>query len=430
MSDHADHQPRLVFNCDAASQDMVTEMDEHERRRLAGSSNIDPERTGLNRVLLGDPEGPKAALKAFVEKGVCPPSRRARRPYLRIVLGASNTYFRPEDPLAIGTWDDARLEAWVDLAMAALKAEFGDDLVHVSLHLDEDTPHIHALVAPTYLKKPRRVDRKRPGETDEAFAQRQEKAAADPGVPTIGRASHPVFRLKGAFATLRAAFGRHFAALGIHPGVARRDGAPKPKTTRQWVNAEADRLRQRGARMAVKDARLAERNAEITRMEAHLRVPQAELDGAFDEIADLKEAAVRDAYVMVEAREAQLRETFRKQVDELCANVKRWIEPLKALREEAVAETGLLRRVKEALEAAPLKQIKEVRASLHRAETQGYDPGRLGKLQRDQDVERLKPYRAALAKKIADLETEEQPKKGQGSGVEVNLLGEELGGPL
>jgi len=182
--------------------------------------------------------------------------------------------------------------------------------------------------------------------------------------------------------------------------------------------------------MAEREAHLADREAGIARMEAQLRVREIDLDGAFDEIADLKEAVVRDAYAMVEVREAQVRETARAQVDDLYATVKRWMEPLTTLHKKAVAETGLLQRVRAALATAPSQKIREVRAALHRVEVQSYDPGRLGQMQRDQDAERLKQYRSSIAKMTARLEREEHPEDRQGSGVTLDLPGEERGGPV
>ncbi|MCB5200522.1 plasmid recombination protein [Loktanella sp. TSTF-M6] len=367
------NQSFLVFNCEPASADMVTDMDIHEIKRVADSSNIDPARTCLNRVLFGNPAGPKAALADFYKAGVKMPSRRARLPYLRIVLGASANFFRPDAPGQIGTWDAARLEAWLDVATTALKREFGADLVHVSLHLDEDTPHLHVLVAPTYLRKPRAVDRRRKGEADAAFAARKAKVAASPGVRTVGRASHPTLRLEGSFEVLRQALGRTFAALGIHPGYPRTQDDPKPKTTRKWVNEEAARLKAR----------------------------HAELDAAFIEIADLKDAAVLEARAQERARAdliiAETVSGLQKRVADLEAIIANYLRPLKLLLKDAAAERGLLRRIRQALPDVPDKKIKEVRAALERVDYQTYREGQFGQMQRAQDAETLRPYRRAVA---------------------------------
>lgn len=361
-------QSFLVFNCEPASADMVTDMDAHEIKRVAEASNIDLARTCLNRVLHGNTAGPKAALADFYKAGAKKPSRRARLPFLRIVLGASSNFFRPDAPEQIGTWDDMRLEAWLDVAMVALKQEFGTDLVHVALHLDEDTPHLHVLVAPTYLRPPRAVDRRKKDETDAAFAARKAKVAVAPGVRTVGRASHPTLRLAGSFEALRQAFGRAFAALGIHPGYPRTKDDPKPKTTRAWVIEEGARLKAR----------------------------HAELDAAFAKIADLKEAAVLDARAQERARAdrmiAQAVDGLHKQVAHLEKVIVTYLRPLKALCAEAAAERGVLRRIRQALGAVPDAQISQVRAALQRAEIQEYQDNPFGQMQLKKDTQTLKTY--------------------------------------
>lgn len=64
------------------------------------------------------------------------------------LLTASPEYFRPHDPSAAGTWDEMRTEMWARRAVEWLKSRYGDNLASAVLHLDEATPHIHALVLP------------------------------------------------------------------------------------------------------------------------------------------------------------------------------------------------------------------------------------------------------------------------------------------
>lgn len=65
-----------------------------------------------------------------------------------VFLGASPEYFRPEGGPA-GTWDEARLQAWLRPAVESLRREWGpDNVVSAYLHLDEATPHIQAIVVP------------------------------------------------------------------------------------------------------------------------------------------------------------------------------------------------------------------------------------------------------------------------------------------
>ena len=92
---------------------MISSLDRHCLvREPDGSSNIVTERSHLNRILEGHEDGLTASLKALYASGVKKPTAQAEKPYLRIVLSASTEYFRPGDPVAVGTWDADRLAAW------------------------------------------------------------------------------------------------------------------------------------------------------------------------------------------------------------------------------------------------------------------------------------------------------------------------------
>lgn len=246
----------LVYNVEPASPSMIRSLDRHcVRREPDGTSAIDPARSHLNRVLVGSERGVLASLDAFYRDGVQRPTQQAESPYLRIVVSASAGYFRPDDPDAAGTWDEERLNAWVDATIAQLRAEHGDDLVHVELHLDEDTPHIHAVVAPTYTKKPRTPGRRKRNETEEEFEARKAAALAADGVRTVGRASHPELSKPGSFQRLRERMALSVDHLGIEYGEDRH-GKADAKTTRQWVKEQAAELRDRQKRLDVRETRL------------------------------------------------------------------------------------------------------------------------------------------------------------------------------
>ena len=361
-------QAFLVFNCEACGIEGVSAMDKHERLRICAASNIDPTRTHLNRTLHGNPDGPATALDDLYTSGVLPPARQALRPFLRIVMGASSVFFRPDEPDKIGTWVPERLQTWLTVALAALRTRFGDDLVHVSLHLDEDTPHLHILVAPTYMNKARKVDRRRKGETDAAFAERKAAADADPGKRTVGRASHPTLKLQNSIATLRSAFGSDFAHLGIHPGHPRGPDDPKPKTTRQWINEERARLERERA------ALVAERAA----------------------IPRLKEAAVRQAFAEVHAFYRAEIAALRKKFTDLKVALTTWMTPLIALRDEAAAEAGLAFRIRQAFKGKPDVEVAAVRSALLRLEVADRDGSEPDAVQRATDEDLLAPYRALM----------------------------------
>ena len=248
--------PKLVYNIEPASPSMISSLDRHCLvREPDGSSNIVKERSHLNRVLQGlehehDREsenyggGLGRTLKALYASGVKKPAAQSERPYLRIVLSASPEYFRPNDPAAVGTWDEDRLAAWKEATMNQLKAEHGADLIFAELHLDEDTPHIHAVVAPTYLKKARVPGKQKRGETPEQFEERKALARASEGIRTVGRASHPTLSKQGSFQRLRERMTVAVDHLGIEYGEDRAIDAPEGQSTREYVIQEAARLRE------------------------------------------------------------------------------------------------------------------------------------------------------------------------------------------
>lgn len=225
--------------------------------------------------------------------GPKPPAKQAEKPYLRIVVSASPGYFRPDDPDAYGMWDEDRLEAWIEATMAQLFAEHGDDLVFAELHLDEDTPHIHVVVAPTYTKMPRKPGRKKSGETDEEFAARKAAAEAAPGVRVVGRASHPELSKKGSFQRLRERMAVAVDHLGIEYGEDRH-GRAEAKTTGQWVKEQASEIRRKQAELEARKREIDKKHAlNVSEHKAATDQLQADKTSIFKE-ANLKAKKIRE----------------------------------------------------------------------------------------------------------------------------------------
>ena len=256
--------PKLVYNIEPASPSMISSLDRHCLvREPDGSSNIVLERSHLNRILEGHEEGLTASLKALYASGVKKPTAQAEKPYLRIVLSASPEYFRPNDPGAVGTWDSDRLAAWEAATMNQLRAEHGDDLIFAELHLDEDTPHIHAVVAPTYLRKARVPGKQKRGETPEQFEERRAAARASEGIRTVGRASHPTLSKQGSFQRLRERMTVAVDHLGIEYGEDRAIDAPDGQSTREYVIQEAARIRSEQAKLEGDRKAIAQERCEL-----------------------------------------------------------------------------------------------------------------------------------------------------------------------
>lgn len=234
----------LVYNIEPASPSMISSLDRHGLvREPDGSSNIVKARSHLNQILEGHADGLTASLKTLYANGVKKPAAQSEKPYLRIVLSASPEYFRPYDPETVGTWDEDRLAKWIEATMGQLREEHGVDLIFAELHLDEDTPHIHAVVAPTYLKKARVPGKPKRGETPEQFEDRKAVARASEGIRTVGRASHESLSKLGSFQRLRERMTVAVDHLGIEYGEDRAVDAPKGKSTREWVVQQAAELR-------------------------------------------------------------------------------------------------------------------------------------------------------------------------------------------
>lgn len=289
----------LVYNIEPASPSMIRSLDRHCLHRVPdGASNIDPARSRQNEILHGVKEGDERGLLASLEKfyagGVARPAKQSESPYLRIVVSASPEYFRPDNPDAAGTWDKDRLAAWKDATMRQLRAEHGKDLVFAELHLDEDTPHIHAVVAPTYAKKARRPGKRKRNETTEEFEARKRAAAEKSAIRTVGRASHPELSKKGSFQRLRERMAVAVDHLGIEYGEDRAIDAPDGQSTRQWVKEQAARLRREKAALEIAKQQIQSEREALAAEVIALEARKAELqEQAAQALREAQSAAER-----------------------------------------------------------------------------------------------------------------------------------------
>lgn len=116
------------------------------------SNGADESRTHLNQHLLKRASTVEEAINGMLDRHGVKPPKNAEAVAQEIVLSASPEYFRPgtdrNDPESFGKYDPDRLDAWKDKTTEWLKNRFKGALVDVQLHLDERTPHIHAVVVP------------------------------------------------------------------------------------------------------------------------------------------------------------------------------------------------------------------------------------------------------------------------------------------
>ncbi len=113
--------------------------------RLVDVPNADPERSHLNQVLLGGNKGVwelanDCIEEAQIKRKIRPDAVRA----VEILLTASPEYFERDEDNVCRTV----AKRWVELQEQFLKVQFGKNLVQAVLHMDEKSPHIHAIVVP------------------------------------------------------------------------------------------------------------------------------------------------------------------------------------------------------------------------------------------------------------------------------------------
>lgn len=330
----------LVMTTRYAGASEIRAVSEHEKNRTPdGYSAIDPKRSHRNRNLLGPKQKPGRrplstqyeALLSLFESGVKKPATQAERPFVQMVLSASPEYFRGPGQ-GPGEWDPKKLSKWIGKTMPWLKAEYGSDAVHASLHLDEDTPHIHVLIVPTYQKKPRVPGRRTRTETAEEFKARKAAAKSGETVRCVGRSSNTYWSRKWAKREARKSYARALEPLKIGYGrdfVAEGQQSPERKTTAQYVRERAAELGSEYAKINTKTEELDQRHIsieldqlslsiraeelqqserEIKEMRLHLHEREIELQSAHDRAMAIAEENIEKRSNLLKQREASLTE--------------------------------------------------------------------------------------------------------------------------
>lgn len=124
-------------------------MSKHNNREF-DTPNADEQMTPSNIQLVGTDNIEQDVKQRIIEAGL-----DIKKLHKNAVLAvdhmftASPDYFRPNGE-PVGQWDQSRMEAWQKATMKFLHKEYGDNLVNAKLHLDESTPHIHAIMVPIH----------------------------------------------------------------------------------------------------------------------------------------------------------------------------------------------------------------------------------------------------------------------------------------
>jgi hypothetical protein len=244
----------------------------HEERKAGDLSHVDLSKTveNMRSGFQGHDTNPKAAAEAYIKANGLKVDKRNTKPITSFVLSASHEYFSDGK----GGFDRRKTALWVKASLAFLQDEFGSDLVHFSLHLDEKTPHIHAKVVPTYEKKTKRG------------TSRQ-----------VSHHKHKAFKGKHSYANLLDRYARYVAPLGIERGDRVPEGArADAKTARQWVNDMARKIAgqaQAAARLEERVRQVGKREEAVEKWAYELATEAAELNGYRKELVEYADALGR-----------------------------------------------------------------------------------------------------------------------------------------
>ena len=292
----------IVTNFRQASRANLKGATLHQTKRSPdGWSAIDLTRVHLNEVWVGSGMHILNDVNAYLADVVEPTYKNSSgSPFCTIILGASPEYFRPNGE-APGSEDLARLEAWKACTKIWIKETFGADLVSAIYNGDETTPHVHLAICPTYLKRPRKPDRKQPGETAAAFLQRCEDWKTAPGTKTLSWSSNEVLGRYNSFGHLRQSYADAMKPLGLEYSLASFEPAqyPEPKHKKEHLeDLEAERLDMLSA-LEKERAELAEERRKFEQNKTEFEERCAEI--VRNELRSATEEAVRISKITMAA---------------------------------------------------------------------------------------------------------------------------------
>lgn len=120
---------------------------ERHNYRIRNTPNADPDRRQDNFTFMGDAERPllDLARERIGEQKI----RKNALLAIEVFISASPEYFRPDAPEQAGYWEQEKFAAWLAANARFLEQEFGSRrILRAECHLDESTPHIHAVIVP------------------------------------------------------------------------------------------------------------------------------------------------------------------------------------------------------------------------------------------------------------------------------------------
>nr|CRY96900.1 hypothetical protein [uncultured prokaryote] len=131
---------KLVFNIERINRSQLRAQKRHDLREAGNLTHTNPHL--VNPILHGTGHA-VADVDAMMEAKAVKVRKDNHDPYTRVVLSASPDLFD----------DHKRTKKWLDDSMGFLRETWGEGFVYAVLHLDEKTPHIHAVVVPLVESK-------------------------------------------------------------------------------------------------------------------------------------------------------------------------------------------------------------------------------------------------------------------------------------
>lgn len=212
---------KAVLNIERIGFNALNAHARHERREIGDTSHTNRSKTHLNSRV-GLSECPENAVRRYLQKTNSKIDLRNETPITRILLSASPEYFRPGRANKGGEYEMERLTSWETASIEWLKSTFGEDVVHIATHVDEQTPHLHAVIVPTYEKKTKRRSCRQ-----------------------VSHHKHPAFEGYGSFERLHDSYAQAVGHLSIERGDPMPSGlrsARGARTKREWMNARLKAL--------------------------------------------------------------------------------------------------------------------------------------------------------------------------------------------
>lgn len=184
----------LVFNVERVNASTLRAQRRHDMRLGGDLSHVRSSRSPTNALLRGSGD-PLADCEGVIERTGAKLRKDNTAPFTRFVFSASPDHFN----------DRRRFNEWVDGVQGFLSEQYGEGFAYAVLHLDEKTPHIHAVVVPVCAGK---------------------------RGPVVSHRDHPATKGKDSYARLRRVAAD---ALGLDYG----EEGNKPRTLPQRLLDEA-----------------------------------------------------------------------------------------------------------------------------------------------------------------------------------------------